>query len=858
VTRTAILIPATFFFTSVFGEGWVEGEAIVRFTREAKETMNSITSIDSLNRAFDVHEVVELSRESSEIGTDYGLDRVYLFRFSREERMSDFADAYRKNRWIELVEPNYVYTPCREPNDPLFASQWNLNRILCPDGWQVQTGAESVVIAVVDLGTEWQHLDLYDNVWVNAPEDINLNGRFDPTPAATGGDLDSIDNDLNGYVDDVIGWDWTDDDNDPTPTLEGETHGTWCNGIANAVTDNGEGMVGVAYNCRSMAFRCTMVTSTLVQAINYARLNGAHVVSCSWGSYYPSAVLDDAIQAAHASGIVICAAAGNGDTDQLHYPSCHRNVIAVAASDQLDRLDRTGSHSNYGDWVDVCAPGNGIYGTMPEGGYEEGDGTSASSPGVAGLVALLKARYPDSSNVFVENRIFNSCDSMPDTLFAQGRLGYGRINVHKALVLSDYCWLRLTDFEIDDSTHGNGNGRAEAAETVFVTVFMKNLAPWADASSVQVKLSTSVSGVMIVDSVASIGDVPSGSTGDNGADPFSFVVASADPSWITFYLEWQTVPESYTQGDSFQLLFDFPKILLVDDDDGETYETHYEKALDSLGYTFESWSIKDDGGPGEKVLRHSILIWFTGDDSLTTITPGEEDALVTFLDSGGNLFITGQNIGQDIGDTPFFSDYLRALYLSPRTGAVYLTGVSGDEIGDGLSIVTALNQSSRDVIQPLSGADSVLMYTPDSCAGLKYASGYRLVYFAFGFEGIHDHPAFDSKTLVMKRVLSWLDPSVSVHEDDLCSPAAPLSLENFPNPFSKSTRIVYYAPETAVLKIYDLMGRQVKAVVAGDGGHGFVLWNGTDDRGRRLPPGSYFCQLSWGDQTKSRKILIIE
>lgn len=861
MTNIVVIFTLAFLFSaSVFGEEWVEGEAIVRFTPEGNRRIGSIASIDSLNQVFEVYEVARLLRKApSKMDTDYGLDRVHLFRFSPEKEVFDFVQAYRKNRWIELVEPNRRYTLCREPDDSLFSFQWNLSKIFCPEGWEIQTGTDSTVIAVVDVGTDWQHPDLQDNVWINKDEDINLNGQFEPWLAASGGDLDSIDNDLNGYVDDVIGWDWADDDNDPVPTLPEETHGTWCNGIANAVTDNEQGMAGVAYNCRSMAVRCSMVTSTLIPAINYASANGAHVISCSWGSYYPSAVLNDAIQAAHASGVVICAAAGNKDTDQLHYPSCYENVIAVAASDSLDRLDRIGSHSNYGDCIDVCAPGYRIYGTTPGDGYERADGTSASSPGVAGLAALLKARYPDSSNTFIEKRIFRCCDSMPDTLFLQGKLGHGRINVHRALILGDYCWLDLVDFGIDDSTSGNGNGRAEAAETVFVSITLRNLGPWADASSVQAKLSTSVGEVMIIDSVVNFGDIPSDSTRDNSSNPFSFVVVSAEPSWITFYLEWEAMPQSHTEGDSFQLLFDFPKILLVDDDNGKAFETEYEEALDSLGYTFEFWSIQDDGGPGDKLLKHSILIWFTGDDLLTTLTPEEQEDLIAFLDSGGKLFITGQNIGQNAGGTGFYSDYLHSEYLNPRTSAVYVNGVAGDEIGDGLSIaMAALNQSSRDVIRPLSSADSILMYKPDSCAAVKYQSTYRMVYFAFGFEEIRDDSLFADKANVMKRVLDWLDPSIQVQEDDFCKPPERFFLGNSPNPFSGTTRIVYCLPEAVVLKIYDSMGRKVKTIPFKEDRRGFALWNGTDDYGRRLAPGSYFCRFSSGDQKRSRKIVIIE
>jgi hypothetical protein len=194
--------------------------------------------------------------------------------------------------------------------------------------------------------------------------------------------------------------------------------------------------------------------------------------------------------------------------------------------------------------------------------------------------------------------------------------------------------------------------------------------------------------------------------------------------------------------------------------------------------------------------------------------------------------------------------------LNPRTSAVYISGVAGDEIGDDLSI-GASGELSKDVIRPLSGADSVLMYGPDSCAAIKYESEYRIVYFAFGFERIHEHPALDGKDSVMSRVLSWLDSSVGVEEENLGGREVRLYLHNFPNPFSARTRIVHYSPEAVALNIYDSMGRRVKTISVQACG-GFALWNGTDDCGRRLAPGSYFCHLNWGNQRRSRKMVIIE
>lgn len=846
----------------LYAQDYVEGEAIVHVSCECNGEFTDITSIDSLNRVFEVHEVAKLWRgEPSEIDIDYGLDRVYLFRFSAEKKISDFIRAYSRNRWVELVEPNYLYKLSGEPDDPLFSAQWNLRRILCPEGWEVQIGTDSTILAVVDGGLEWQHPDLTANLWINEAEDINSNGEFDPWPDSLGGDLDSIDNDLNGYVDDVIGWDWKGDDNDPTPTLVGEDHGTWCNGIANAVTDNAQGIAGVAYNCKSMAFRCTFDATHIdlaaaIQAINYANAKGAHVISCSWGGYGFSPACNNAIQAAHASGMIICGAAGNENTDELHYPSCYDNVIAVAATDHGDSKS---SYSNYGDWIDVCAPGDNVYGTEPGGDYGQSYGTSGSCPQVAGLAALMRSRFPDSSNTFIENVIFNSCDSILDTLFSQGRLGHGRINVFNALATPSYCWLELQSFSLDDSTGGNGNGRAEWGDTLYLTINVLNRWPWSDAHSVTAKLRTDNPWVTILDSISTFADVPSGSTANNQADRFIWCVDSIPPTWLNFSLEWQSNPESHNYCDSFRVLFDFPDLVLVDDDNGEDYEIFYERALDSLNLVWDIWCVESQGAlTHERLVACSTLIWFTGDDSVTTLMTQDQELLSDFSDSGGNLFLTGQDIGKDIGSTPFYSDYLRAEFSSDNSYQFGVVGVEGDPVGDGLLFAItggdgANNQHSPDIISPLL-ADSCFEYRYGiGTCGVRHGGGYKLVYLSFGFEGIYSSEA---RLQLMDQILSWFGYSIGIEAGEEISIMNQKVLV-FPNPFSHFTNILFSIPRRGKvsLKLYDIQGRRVKILLEGDINSGThqLVWS----RERNLPNGVYFYELIAPEFRRIGKIILL-
>ncbi|OYD16173.1 hypothetical protein CH333_04060 [candidate division WOR-3 bacterium JGI_Cruoil_03_44_89] len=414
---------------------FVSGEAIVCMSADVRGGMETIPSRNALKEKFGVYSIERLTRrEPDNIEKIHHLDRLYLFRFSKEEPVANFINYIARDDAIEYAQPNFLYKLFCDPNDSLFAEQWNLRKAKFTDGWDHQTGDPLVTIAMVDAGLDWSHPDLCDNTWVNPGEDLDGDGVvFDSD------DLNGEDDDGNGYIDDLIGWDWTHDDNDPAPTFTGEDHGTLCGGIANAVTNNNEGIAGAAYNCKLIALRCThpeeplsISTWAAICAIVYARVMGADVINMSWGSCGYDNVLNDVIQASHLSGMVITASAGTYcDSSVICYPAGYENVIAVTATDSSDR--KLGN-ANYGDWIDVCAPGQDIYSTIPEGGYGLYSGTSVAAPQVAALVALLRAQNPDSSNFWIEHRIFETCDNI-DSLNPgyEGKLGHGRINALEAL-----------------------------------------------------------------------------------------------------------------------------------------------------------------------------------------------------------------------------------------------------------------------------------------------------------------------------------------------------------------------------------------------------------------------------------------
>lgn len=333
--------------------------------------------------------------------------------------------AFRADPGVEYAEPDYIAQPAYEPNDPCYGdgTQWGPQKIFAPQAWDFCKGDSNVVVAVIDWGVDLQHPDLATEMWTNASE-IPDNG---------------IDDDGNGYIDDVYGWDFANNDNDPRQDDYG--HGSHVAGIAAAATDNGVGIAGVAFNSRIMAVKVGYTDpdtgkhlaryTDIAYGIMYAADNGAKVINLSLGGYGYSSGLKGAVNYAWDAGCVLVGAAGNNNKSDPLYPAAYDNVIGVSATDQNDAR---ASWSNYGAHVAVAAPGSSIYSTYWNGSstYAYMSGTSMAAPHVAGLAALLFAQDDTRTNAAVRSVIERSADDLGDVSWDQ-YYGYGRINAYKAL-----------------------------------------------------------------------------------------------------------------------------------------------------------------------------------------------------------------------------------------------------------------------------------------------------------------------------------------------------------------------------------------------------------------------------------------
>ena len=392
-----------------------------------------------------------------------GLSRWFTVSLDAGQDVDQAVKAYQQSGLVEYAEPVYVYSIASTPNDPYFstdsswgqsyADQWGLKDIQCEKAWNVSRGDNSVIVAVIDTGVDYTHPDLAANIW-NNPAEIANNG---------------IDDNGDGYVDDIRGWNFIDNNNDVS---DPNGHGSHVSGIIAAVGNNGQGISGVCWQAKIMAIKALTSSGAgsstdLSAAIKYAADNGARVINISWGGYGNSSVIQDALDYAYAHNCVIVAAAGNNNTDAgRFFPGNYGPAITVAA---CDANDHKASFSNYGTVVDVTAPGVDILSLRAKGtdmghneanivgnDYYRSSGTSMATPFVSGLAALVLSVHPEFSNADVEQAIISSCDH----LGAEGKnddYGYGRINASRTLTLNTTEQIKVADFTACDTPSDDGH-----------------------------------------------------------------------------------------------------------------------------------------------------------------------------------------------------------------------------------------------------------------------------------------------------------------------------------------------------------------------------------------------------------------
>jgi subtilisin family serine protease len=435
-------VPKGHDFTKLAADAeYEQGELIIRFARKdgkirrnsgEKASILSSLSNASVKRNFKV------------------VEDLALVKLSSGKTVEESLKSFNEHPGILYAEPNYkVKLISTFPNDPFISNDtddpnnllWGMHNIGqtggtsdadidAPEAWDIRTDANEIVVAVIDTGVAYEHPDLADNMWVNEAE---LNG--DP----------NLDDDENGYVNDIYGYDFCNNDSDPDDDF---FHGTHCGGTIGAVSNNGKGVAGVCWNVKIMAVKFLSsggggTYADAISSVDYARTMGADIMSASWGGSAYSQGLYDEIEDANDAGILFVAAAGNSSSSAVGYPARYDlgNIISVMSTNHYDNKS---SFSNYNSTsVDLAAPGSDILSTFPtyttyamayyglSTDYETISGTSMATPHVAGACALVWADDPCMTHLEVKEAVLGSVDRLSS--LNNFCVTKGRLNLYNAL-----------------------------------------------------------------------------------------------------------------------------------------------------------------------------------------------------------------------------------------------------------------------------------------------------------------------------------------------------------------------------------------------------------------------------------------
>lgn len=533
----------------------------------------------------DIEKWLPGSNEMDRDGDVY-LNRIYRAYVSEQERSSilSIINDIQNLSSILYAEHEYLRKPLYTPNDPLAELQCTLASIRADkawDFWDITNGdipqGNHVLLASVDTGVDYTHPDLQDNSWINQGEipswmfedgldlnsdnyidaaevvayleqsfgDINLDGEVNLRDAVSDGSPfeDTIDDDGNGYADDLLGWDcsgyYGTDDNDPYPKEDVAPNGTWAHGthvagILAATTDNELGMASPSYNAKYISVKTSRENQTGEPGISdgypgilYAAKAGMYagsfaIINNSWGGGGYSGSENSTINVAQDTyGAVIVGSAGNGydsggEEYGAHYPSSYENCISVCA---IGCSGQWGNWATYHPDVDLASPGESIYSTIIGAGYESWDGSSMAGPNAASAIGLLSAYHPDWNNLELRARIGESADRRiydlnPEYETCNGYsgvdcLGKGMVDIYKAIGMDFSPNVTIESFVINP----NGDDLVlNPGESATIDLSLQNEEGWVDAISLEAVLSTDNNYVSITAENASYGYLQDGDT----------------------------------------------------------------------------------------------------------------------------------------------------------------------------------------------------------------------------------------------------------------------------------------------------------------------------------------------------------
>jgi len=626
------------------------------FTKQSGTVRFGISSLDEKVAAYEVSGLEKRFRYNpAKLRPDLpDLSRIYKISFPESYPVTEVAKAFSSDPNVEYAESIPIGKLAEVPNDPMYNLMQHLPQIWAPQAWDIhkgENGIQEIVIAINDTGVDWDHEDLLSNIWQNLAEDFDSDGHtmeyngsswvLDP------GDFNGVDDDGNGFTDDLLGWNFFTNTGDPNPN-PGHLffyHGTHCAGIAAGATNNGIGIASISWNVKVMGI-CNADDNTSMpyayEGIIYAAENGADIISNSWGEAGFSLANQEVVSYASGFGSIVLASAHNYNNTVLIYPASYQHVISVAA---VNVDDTKTNYSNYNLAVDISAPGGGseggILSTTPSNTYQLNSGTSMATPLVAGCLGLLKSYRPVWPNDQLITQVLGTADNI-DSLNPSylNMLGTGRVNAYRMLTeenVSPFMKLELLSVTPDDE---NGNNINEPGELVTLNVSLKNYAQGLNCENVVVNIFTQDPGIEMINGACMTTILSDTSFSIN--DQFQIqIAADATPDVAQCMLHFETeCPILMGQDMAFNVLVAPSGIFVFEgEENAQDYSgTFIGGFLDHLGFDycyahsfpalmgFET-AFLSFGNPGED--------WDKG----TPFTENQSLMMQEFLENGGNLYV---------------------------------------------------------------------------------------------------------------------------------------------------------------------------------------------------------------------------
>jgi subtilisin family serine protease len=717
-----------------------------------------------------------------------GLFRIYRVVLPRDVDVRRAAAELGRSEFVEYAEPIVRQYAHEVPDDPDYALQSFWRQIEAEEAWDVHKGEDGaeVVIGISDSGVAWRHEDLVDNIWRNLGEDADGDGEviemdggnwvFDPD------DVNGVDDDGNGYVDDFVGWNFLNDDggedNDP---VDPSGHGTHVAGLAAARTDNGVGVASISWNVKLMATSAANQDSEdLIErplsGVIYLAQNGADIINMSWGGETYSQVYQDVMEYAHGLGSLLVSSAGNESSDELAYPSSLPGVVSVAAVGSTDRL---ASYSNHGLGVDIAAPGGdglrGLRSTVPTG-YSTKQGTSMASPIAAGVFALVKSQHPGWSNDRLVEQVLGTAlaidDINPEYV---GEIGYGRVDAANAVsgtptTATPELQLMVEDVRVDDAT---GDGSIEAGESAQLRVSLRNFNHLAGSQNLVLELHSANAAIQIVDGAVSASIGPDQSL--EIEDAFVVVAGENAPSGL-YELSITASASDVTISPISDLML--PKlvvanggVLVWEGADGETFSGRYlADELVARGYEVLYLAGEFPSGLGgfDAVFLSFGNAGIDNPDLELDYLSARLDAdwkvaaIESYLKSGGRLYLEGSDtLGYDIYDLVDGSALLPLFGIESGVdgGTKEIESLDGQSgaLTEGMQFLGTSQDPVEwiDIFTPGEGT-AAFVESDYGVVAVQYAGSYgqRTFNFAYTIADLEDGPT--SRTELLDAIVDFL------------------------------------------------------------------------------------------------------